>query len=74
MFHTQDLDYLTSFSRTPDDQTPQAQDECISILYFDISGKLPPEEPMFRNRYLTLTRPIGLPPHTPVAQKIADKR
>ena len=25
-------------------------------------------------RYLTLTRPIGLPPHTPVAQKIADLR
>ena len=24
--------------------------------------------------YLTLTRPISLPPHTPVAQKIADKR
>ena len=23
---------------------------------------------------LTLTRPIGLPPHTPVAQKIADLR
>ena len=23
---------------------------------------------------LTLTRPIGLPPHTPVAQKIADQR
>ena len=28
-------------------------------------------EPYFR---LTLTRPIGLPPHTPVAQKIADQR
>ena len=24
--------------------------------------------------HLTLTRPIGLPPHTPVAQKIADPR
>ena len=24
--------------------------------------------------HLTLTRPIGLPPHTPVAQKIADQR
>ena len=24
--------------------------------------------------YLTLTRPIGLPPHAPVAQKIADQR
>ena len=23
---------------------------------------------------LTLTRPIGLPPHTPVAHKIADQR
>ena len=23
---------------------------------------------------LTLTRPIGLPPHAPVAQKIADQR
>ena len=23
---------------------------------------------------LTLTRPIGLPPHTPVAQKSADQR
>ena len=24
--------------------------------------------------FLTLTRPIGLPPHAPVAQKIADQR
>ena len=24
--------------------------------------------------YLTLTRPIGSPPHAPVAQKIADQR
>ena len=24
--------------------------------------------------FLTLTRPIGLPPHTPVAQKIAEQR
>ena len=24
--------------------------------------------------YLTLTRPIGLPPNAPVAQKIADQR
>ena len=26
------------------------------------------------NNILTLTRRIGLPPHTPVAQKIADQR
>ena len=26
------------------------------------------------NFYLTLTRPIGLPPHAPVAQKIAGQR
>ena len=26
------------------------------------------------NPLLTLTRPIGLPPHAPVAQKIADQR
>ena len=28
----------------------------------------------FEENYLTLTRPIGLPPHAPVAQKIADQR
>ena len=27
-----------------------------------------------QNMILTLTRPIGVPPHKPVAQKIADQR
>ena len=29
---------------------------------------------LIANKDLTLTRPIGLPPHAPVAQKITDQR
>ena len=29
---------------------------------------------LLENTNLTLTRPIGIPPHAPVAQKIADQR
>ena len=42
---------------------------------------IPPHESLLLNHekcwvspYLTLTRPIGLPPHAPVAQKSADQR
>ena len=45
-----------------------------SMLEEDIiSVKISGNSSLCRN-FLTLTRPIGLPPHTPVAQKIADQR
>ena len=39
----------------------------FSMLSFYIEIK-------YQNGRLTLTRPIGLPPHAPIAQKIADQR
>ena len=41
------------------DQLPRCRNGFINLVYF---------------LTLTLTRPIGLPPHAPVARKIADQR
>ena len=49
----------------------------LILWYIPVQGNLKKSEVQKHSRFstkLTLTRSIGLPPHTPVAQKIADQR
>ena len=62
----------TSFSRHAKRSTLNFQIESTNSDFILNDGSF--ERNFSTKQFLTLTRPIGLPPHTPVAQKIADQR
>ena len=46
----------------------------IDIVLALLVGETGETKKILKKKDLTLTRPIGLPPHTPVAQKSTDQR